>query len=798
MKLRICRCLQAAVAVVLCLPSAGDTPLFALVPGGVRNDAWRIIGMGGGGTIRLIQASPINPDLALATSDMSGSYITRDGGKSWRSFYLLEGVSSFAFDPVNAEVLYALNNALWRSDNGGKTWKMIFPAPETVTRLNYVSSDADCMLQSRDPAFQEWRALQRLAVNPANPRELYAIAGSSRLGHSTDGGRTWTKIQEFPCAIVDMDFQANAQHPDQSLLVVGKDRLLVGQDRFLPPPPGTTGIVAATIGIEKKSGVRWLYVTTPIHLQEGKLTGGIYLSRNDGKDWEDLTPALLRLGRFAPDEKKWCHTPALRAAACCGKDAQTVFLGFQGLRRGEGEANVFNGIARSFDGGKKWEVVNAEGDRPSTNMTISYVEERAPTGGQNVWFDAPWSLSVPAANGQTCYASDCFRVYRTGDGGATWQQANSAPRGQDFWETCGIDVTTCYGVHWDPFDAKHLFITYTDMGLQQSFDGGESWTTASLGVPEYWRNTAYWVAFDPAVKGLMWSASSATHDLPHPRMWRKAGTAWFSGGVCVSTNGGTSWSVAGKGLPPMATTHILLDPQSPVGARILYACGFARGVYKSADNGATWTCKNDGIEQKNPFAWRLTRDPKGTLYLVIARGSERGEIGDSRDGALYKSTDGAEHWTKMLLPDNCNGPTELNVDPRDPKRLYLTLWGRYAPTGDIGGGIYLSMDGGASWKPILTCDQHVYSLTIDPKIPDRLFACGFEGSAYRSDDVGRHWRRLQGFNFKPGHRISIDPTNADRIYITTFGNSVWMGPADGDPRAPEDIETPLPPRMDTK
>jgi photosystem II stability/assembly factor-like uncharacterized protein len=319
-----------------------------------------------------------------------------------------------------------------------------------------------------------------------------------------------------------------------------------------------------------------------------------------------------------------------------------------------------------------------------------------------------------------------------------------------------------------------------------------------LGVPEYWRNTAYWVAFDPAVKGLMWSASSATHDLPHPRMWRKAGTAWFSGGVCVSTNGGTSWSVAGKGLPPMATTHILLDPQSPVGARILYACGFARGVYKSADNGATWTCKNDGIEQKNPFAWRLTRDPKGTLYLVIARGSERGEIGDSRDGALYKSTDGAEHWTKMLLPDNCNGPTELNVDPRDPQRLYLTLWGRYAPTGDMGGGIYLSTDGGASWKPILTCDQHVYSLTIDAKTPDRLFACGFEGSAYRSDDAGQHWRRLRGFNFKPGQRVSIDPTNADRIYITTFGNSVWMGPADGDPRAPEDIETPLPPRMDTK
>jgi len=52
-------------------------------------------------------------------------------------------------------------------------------------------------------------------------------------------------------------------------------------------------------------------------------------------------------------------------------------------------------------------------------------------------------------------------------------------------------------------------------------------------------------------------------------------------------------------------------------------------------------------------------------------------------------------------------------------------------------------------------------------------------------------------NFKPGHRVIIDPTNSDRIYITTFGNSVWDGPANGDLQASEDIETPLPPRMKT-
>ena len=37
-----------------------------------------------------------------------------------------------------------------------------------------------------------------------------------------------------------------------------------------------------------------------------------------------------------------------------------------------------------------------------------------------------------------------------------------------------MDVTTAYGVHFDPFNRQRLFITYTDIGLFRSEDGGES------------------------------------------------------------------------------------------------------------------------------------------------------------------------------------------------------------------------------------------------------------------------------------------------------------------------------------
>ena|SRR2546425_5510220 len=76
-----------------------------------------------------------------------------------------------------------------------------------------------------------------------------------------------------------------------------------------------------------------------------------------------------------------------------------------------------------------------------------------------------------------------------------------------------------------------------------------------------------------------------------------------------STDGGRHWNVSNSGMPETAVTHIILDPASPLGRRTLYACAFGRGVYKSTDNGRTWALKNNGLEQKQPFAWLQPRGP---------------------------------------------------------------------------------------------------------------------------------------------------------------------------------------------
>lgn len=87
-------------------------------------------------------------------------------------------------------------------------------------------------------------------------------------------------------------------------------------------------------------------------------------------------------------------------------------------------------------------------------------------------------------------------------------------------------------------------------------------------------------------------------------------------------------------------------------------------------------------------------------------------------------------------------------------------------------------------------DQHIHDITYDPR-NKTYYACGFNGSAYRSADKGESWTRIKGYNFKWGKRVDPDTSDPDKIFIITFGGGVWHGPAKGDANSTEDIVTPV-------
>jgi photosystem II stability/assembly factor-like uncharacterized protein len=770
-----------------------------------RHDAWRIVGPGGGGTMRRPAVSPHDPRVVVEGCDMTGAYITQDGGESWRMFSLGAPPAAFAFDPKDPRVIYATTAALWRSRDSGRTWTMVYPDPEKNTVVHAWTDHADFVITTDDPAYAGSGRdvdIHAVGIDPSDTRSL-AIAVSSadsprpgspssptRLLVSGDGGRTWTRAGQLAGTERVFAFRFVGPSGARQVEAVGETGVYVGGSGAfagLHPPEGRR-ITSASFGQAGSRGL--LYVTTAIEAGASGPVGGLFVSEDGGRTWRAANGGLLTgssdfgAGEVWGDAKD--SRPSVGPVAASGAHGLVAYVGLRGLKR-TADGPKLNGIAKTVDGGQTWAIVHEEADRPSSNLEGSWIEVRAPSDGYSIWFDAPYDLAVAPTDPDVCFATDLFRTYRTRDGGKTWGQVNSARKGEGRWASRGLDVTNTYGIHWDPFDPKRVFLSNTDTGLFRSEDGSVSWTSSIQGVPLRWRNTTYWVDFDPEVPGLMWGAFSAVHDLPRPKMWRGRNPDAYEGGVGVSTDGGKTWNRAGTGAPEMATTHVLVDPASPKGKRTLYATGFGRGVYRSIDGGATWAQKNVGLEQPQPFAWRTVRAVDGTLYLIVARRSERGEIGDERDGGLYRSTDGAEHWVRLTLPAGTNGPNGLAVDPKDPLRLYLAAWGRATPGGDTGGGIFVSTDGGKEWKAVLPAFQHVYDVTIDPRDPAVLYATGFDQSALRSADRGQSWTRIRGFNFKWGQRVIPDPRDPAKIYVTTYGGGVWHGPAKGDPAAAEDV-----------
>src|SRR5436309_9719549 len=89
-----------------------------------RPGNFRVIGPGGGGAMYHPTFSPQDINTALINCDMTGAYITHNGGRSWRMFNLRGVVRFFAFDPSTPHTIYAQSIGLFRSTDNGDSWKL--------------------------------------------------------------------------------------------------------------------------------------------------------------------------------------------------------------------------------------------------------------------------------------------------------------------------------------------------------------------------------------------------------------------------------------------------------------------------------------------------------------------------------------------------------------------------------------------------------------------------------------------------------------------------------------------------
>jgi len=761
----------------------------------IKNE-WNIIGPGAGGGVFIPTVSPFNTNLVFSKGDMTGNFVTYDGGKSWKLFNLMSVTQDFEFDPVDSDVVYAASRGylydedrgsgltmLYRSENRGKTWKVIFPDIDKIAPLEKLQSMA--FLPSQLVKDMPDGSIDKICVDRADNNKIYLgmsplkpyigkIPGNTPLVTyimgTDDKGKDWKLIATVPGTAVLGIFPHCTKNAKELLTVITDEACVLinrktGEIKRLSPPKG----IFSRAGYGTILGKTILYlISDVVKDKNGILSGGVFRSDDGGDNWININGNLLKNVPAGV-------TPTIRTLSVCENHPEVIYLSMTTLPK-EGpdvNINVRYEIYKSINSGESWKPVYSANSNEvlSHNFNDSWLNKNYGPG----WGGDILTMGVAPNNPDICYATDYGQAYKTSDGGVTWYQVCSRNNPDGSVSSRGLDLTCCYGIVFDPFDKNHLVVSYIDIGLFHSFDGGKSWKQLVSGIPNDWVNTCYHITFDPNVKGRVWSTWANQHSLPRKSQF---GDGLFKkplGGVAFSEDAGRTWQKQIIGLPEHAIcTDLLIDTDSPENTRTLYVSIFNLGVYKSTDNGKSWVKSSKGLKD-NRYAWEIRQNGK-RIYLMCVRGW-RGD--NSVDGSLYYSDDKAGKWNEAKLPEGVTAPSDLLIDPDNPGKMYLSCWPKHKNDKDICGGMFVTDNGGDSWKQCFDERVRVFAGAFDLHNTNTLFINTFQNGAYRSDDMGKTWTRILGYRFKWGHCPIPDPNDPEKLFLTTYGVSIYHGPSKG-------------------
>ena len=367
-------------------------------------------------------------------------------------------------------------------------------------------------------------------------------------------------------------------------------------------------------------------------------------------------------------------------------------------------------------------------------------------------------------------------IFLTVDGGKNWKSVYSEEQTKGYWNGHGLEVTTTYGVHVNPKNKDIMYISYTDIGLFKSMDGGKSWKYIAGGMPNKGYGNIFWLEIDPENTNRLYAVTSKTHDMPEDWTFKKDVTTYL-GGFSISEDGGETWKKSMNGLPENAMTCVLMDPASSPKSRVLYVTVMGRGVYKSVDGGNKWVAANKGLGP-NLNAWRMIYS-KGKLYLIVA--ADLRNKPNCIGAALYSSSDKANTWQKVSIKPEFHYLLDVAVHPTNPDTIYVCGYYGYPELFnkvEHPGGVWRSDDAGKTWKQILD-KKYVHGITVDERAPDMIYACYNEDNdqpsdsgVYVSKDKGEKWENIKDFPFRGTHRVIVHPDDINHLYVTTFGGGV--------------------------
>lgn len=556
---------------------------------------WTETGLKNSRHIPRIRIHPKNPDLVYAavmgdlykSSSERGVYRSKDGGKSWEKVLFVNadaGAVDLTFDPNNPRILYASTwrikrtpyslesggegSALWKSTDGGDTWKNIskndgLPAgvwgisgvtvsPVNSNRVWLIVENKDGGVYRSDDAGKTWSLINkerklrqrawyytRIYADTQDEDGVYIM--NVRYHKSTDGGKTYSTYNA-----------PHGDHHDFWIAPEDNQRMVIGDDG------------GAQVSFD--AGENWsTYNNQPTAQFYRVITDNSFPYKIYGAQQDNSTVRIQHRsdGRFI-SEDNWESTAGGESAhiAVDPNNNDIVYGGsYDGfLTRVNHETNEVRAI-------------NVWPDNPMGH------------GAEGFKYRFQWNFPIVVSphNGKKVYAAS-NQLHVTTNEGQTWKvispdltrndpsklKSSGGPITQDNTSVeyyCTIfavtESTHEEGVIWTGSDDGLIHITR---------DGGKNWTNVTpSGMPEWMMINS--VEIDPFNKGGLYVAGT------------KYKTGDYAPYLYKTSDYGATWTKITSGIPSEHFTRVLRA--DPMKKGLLYA-GTEAGMYVSFDDGTSW------------------------------------------------------------------------------------------------------------------------------------------------------------------------------------------------------------------
>jgi len=422
-------------------------------------------------------------------------------------------------------------------------------------------------------------------------------------------------------------------------------------------------------------------------------------------------------------------------------------------------------------------------------------QDTQPPGGEPAYQAESWSrmggppggigydIRMRPDNPDVMFVTDVSAgVHKSVDGGQNWFQANNGiPRDQ----AGGVNIF-CLTI--DPHDYNTIWAgTYLSGHLYRSIDNGESWEARDNGITHEgrsWRG----ITVDPNHSNIVYLAGEVS-------AWMFDGVGGQTRGeVYKSTDAGESWNLIWEG--ENLARYVWVDPRNsdrlyvstgifdrdPANSDKDNEIWGGVGILRSDDGGASWDVLNEKNGLNGIIVPSLFMHPENPDTLIAAATNPFGGPFLETSG-VYVSYDSGDSW-EMILQNPVGGMEAVEIAEASPN-----IWYAAGTIAEEGAMIWRSEDSGASWEQSPIRTEHRMAgfpidLQVDPRDPYRIFDNNYGGGNFMSEDGGETWvDASHGYTGISIFGMGVAPWDSNIVFAGEFrsndGGQTWIDSGGG-------------------